>query len=96
MKFEDRIHGIWRHVVFRIFDYLRSHGKTSHLARYHRGFIPRIPFFLHNIGWKYCTEGDYEKAEQHLRRAAALDPHDAAAHYNLGVALSNQERWKRL
>jgi hypothetical protein len=63
MKFEDRIHGIWRHVVFRIFDYLRSHGKTSHLARYASRLHPADSVLSHNIGWKYCTEGDYEKAE---------------------------------
>ena len=33
---------------------------------------------------------DYDGAEQHYRRAIAIDPEDGHAHYNLGVLLENK------
>ena len=32
----------------------------------------------------------YDGAEQHYRRAIAIDPEDGHAHYNLGVLLENK------
>ena len=35
-------------------------------------------------------KADYGSAEQHYRRAIAIDPEHADAHYNLGVLLENK------
>jgi Flp pilus assembly protein TadD len=43
-------------------------------------------------GWAALQVGDYEVADEHMRRAIKLDPELASAHYHLGVLLTAQGR----
>jgi hypothetical protein len=43
--------------------------------------------FESNLGYARKEQGDFTGAAVHLRRAIARDPHDADAHWNLGLTL---------
>ncbi|HHE40940.1 MAG TPA: tetratricopeptide repeat protein [Candidatus Cloacimonetes bacterium] len=45
------------------------------------------------FGWFYTFKGDYNRAIEYYREAIRINPDDAAAHYNLGSALQNLERY---
>jgi len=45
------------------------------------------------FGWFYAFKGDYNRAIEYYREAIRINPDDAAAHYNLGSALQNLERY---
>jgi tetratricopeptide (TPR) repeat protein len=44
-------------------------------------------------GWSLSTSKQFAEAEQVLRRAVALEPDKADAHYNLGIALGALGKW---
>ena len=48
---------------------------------------------LENLGVEWLRKGDVDEAMPHLRRAAELDPQDAAGQYNLGLALLRKSRF---
>ena len=60
--------------------------------------------FESNLGYARKEQGDFAGAARHLRQAIARDPHDADAHWNLGLTLlaaptSDQdeaEGWRQL
>jgi tetratricopeptide (TPR) repeat protein len=54
---------------------------------------PNDPALLNNLGYCYYNQGKWAEAEQHLRRAVALDPKHQHAAVNLGVTLAQQGRY---
>jgi tetratricopeptide (TPR) repeat protein len=48
------------------------------------------PLYLSNLGIAYGEQGNFDAAEQALRRALRLKPADARAHYNLAKTLLKQ------
>jgi Flp pilus assembly protein TadD len=48
---------------------------------------------LENLGVEWLRKGNVDEAMPHLRRAAELDPQDAAGQYNLGLALLRKSRF---
>ncbi len=49
--------------------------------------LPNHPKLLSNLGLVYRDSGDLVRAEQYFRRVCELQPNDAAAHFNLAIAL---------
>lgn len=47
------------------------------------------------LGKELVREGEFEKAELVLKKAMKLNPKNAEAHFWLGVAFFNQEKYRR-
>ncbi|MHA6205069.1 sulfotransferase [Dyella soli] len=54
---------------------------------------PDVPEYWNNLAVVARGLGDGDTAEQALRRAVALAPHEAEIHYNLGLLYAEQQRW---
>ncbi|RXK55364.1 tetratricopeptide repeat protein [Oleiharenicola lentus] len=80
---------IWAGVTYaRNFDYATAQGLWADtLAK-----RPANVRAHHNLGLAELAAGRLPEAEQHLRRAVALDPAAPEPHYNLGVVLARAGR----
>lgn len=55
---------------------------------------PQNGAYLDSLGWVYFKMGDFEKAEENLRKAAAKSPNDPTVQDHLGELYSRTNRWK--
>jgi tetratricopeptide (TPR) repeat protein len=68
------------------FDAASNGWVDSSIQYYLRAFsLNEDDLFLHNTGWLYFVKGDSTKAQEYLKKAAAMDPNIALYHVSLGL-----------
>ncbi|MBZ5524901.1 MAG: tetratricopeptide repeat protein [Acidobacteriia bacterium] len=55
---------------------------------------PQNGAYLDSLGWVYFKLGDYDRAEENLRKAAGKSPNDPTVQDHLGELYARTSRWK--